>query len=109
MQQYRDRTSRALARYALHTKVFAERARNKRVDAARPAEVTNSDPIHALSQRELEVLQLVADGLTDREIGSQLFITEYTVKGHVKRILDKLGSRNRAHAAAVGYRLRFLR
>jgi DNA-binding NarL/FixJ family response regulator len=52
-----------------------------------------------LSEREQEVLQLVAEGLTDREIGEALGISPRTVGRHVGNILDKLGVRNRAEAA----------
>jgi DNA-binding NarL/FixJ family response regulator len=52
-----------------------------------------------LSERETEVLRLVAEGLTDREIGKALGISPRTVGRHVGSILDKLGVRNRAEAA----------
>jgi DNA-binding NarL/FixJ family response regulator len=52
-----------------------------------------------LSERELEVLQLVADGLTDRDIADALGISPRTVGSHVGNILSKLGARNRAEAA----------
>lgn len=56
-----------------------------------------------LTGREIEVLQLVAEGMTSKEIGEQLFISENTVKNHVRNILDKLGlhSRNEAVLYAV--------
>ena len=53
-----------------------------------------------LSRRELEVLRLVADGLSNKEIGSALCITEGTVKNHVHNALTKLGMENRIQAAA---------
>jgi DNA-binding NarL/FixJ family response regulator len=52
-----------------------------------------------LSEREMEVLRLVAEGLTDREVGEALGISPRTVGRHVGNILDKLGVRNRAEAA----------
>ncbi len=52
-----------------------------------------------LSDRELQVLGLVADGLTDHELGETLGISPRTVGRHVSNILDKLGVRNRAEAA----------
>ncbi len=58
----------------------------------------------ALTGRELEVLQSIAEGMTSREIGDQLFISENTVKNHVRNILDKLGLRSRNEA--VMYALR---
>ena len=54
--------------------------------------------------REIEVLQLVADGLVNREIGERLFLSEETVKSHVRHLLAKLQARSRAHAVAVGFR-----
>ena len=52
-----------------------------------------------ISSREMEVLKLVTDGLTDREIGVALGISPRTVGRHVGSVLDKLGARNRAEAA----------
>lgn len=56
------------------------------------------------TDRELEVLARVADGLSNAEIGLALGIKEQTVKTHVKHILTKLGARNRAHAVAMTIR-----
>ncbi len=60
--------------------------------------------VEALSAREREVLGLVAEGLTNREIGARLGITEKTVKAHVTRVLDKLGVQSRTQAALVAVR-----
>ena len=54
--------------------------------------------------REVEVLQLVADGLVNRDIGKRLSLSEETVKSHVRHLLAKLQARSRAHAVAVGFR-----
>jgi DNA-binding NarL/FixJ family response regulator len=54
-----------------------------------------------LSTRELEILQLVARGLKNREIAEKLFISEFTVRNHVINLLDKLGTRDRTEATAV--------
>ena len=56
------------------------------------------------SPRELEVLQLISDGLVNREIGVRLYLSEETVKSHVRHLLAKLQARSRAHAVAVGLR-----
>ena len=69
------------------------------VREGRPTAVPGADEA-ALSARELEVLRLVADGLSNREIGAQLWITEGTVKNHVHNALAKLGMDNRIQAAA---------
>lgn len=58
----------------------------------------------ALTGRELEVLQCISTGMTSREIGDRLYISENTVKNHVRNILDKLGMRSRNEA--VMYALR---
>ncbi|MFB4312834.1 response regulator [Actinomadura sp. 21ATH] len=55
---------------------------------------------HGLSGREAEVMDLIAQGRTNREIAEQLFLTEKTVKNHVNRIFAKLGVGNRAAAIA---------
>ncbi len=54
----------------------------------------------ALTRREIEILQLVADGLSNKEIGNKLSITEGTVKNHVHNALEKLQLENRIQAAA---------
>jgi DNA-binding NarL/FixJ family response regulator len=54
--------------------------------------------------REIQVLQLIAEGLVNREIGQQLFLSEETVKSHVRHLLAKLQARSRAHAVAAGFR-----
>jgi DNA-binding NarL/FixJ family response regulator len=59
-----------------------------------------------LTRRELEVLALIGEGLSNREIASQLFLTEATVKTHVNRIFAKTGSRDRAQAVAYAHRHR---
>jgi DNA-binding NarL/FixJ family response regulator len=59
------------------------------------------DPRVALSSREREVYHLLCAGLSNKQIGSKLFITEGTVKVHVHHIFDKLGIRSRA-ALAIG-------
>ena len=56
--------------------------------------------IEALSERELEVLQLLAAGKANREIANELFVTPDTVKKHITHILGKLGATNRTEAAA---------
>ena len=58
----------------------------------------------ALTPREREVLDMVAEGKTNREIGDALFISESTAGVHVSNILGKLGASNRVEAAAVAVR-----
>jgi DNA-binding NarL/FixJ family response regulator len=61
-----------------------------------------------LSEREIEVLRHVADGERNRDIGEKLSIAEETVKVHLKRIMDKLGARDRTHSVAIAARRGFL-
>jgi LuxR family transcriptional regulator, maltose regulon positive regulatory protein len=56
--------------------------------------------VEPLSQRELEVLQLIAQGLSNQEIGERLFLALDTVKGHNRRIFDKLQVQRRTKAIA---------
>jgi DNA-binding NarL/FixJ family response regulator len=57
-----------------------------------------------LTERELEILQLVADGLTNREIARRLVLAEETIKSHIRHVLRKLGVSSRAHAVAIAFR-----
>jgi DNA-binding NarL/FixJ family response regulator len=57
-----------------------------------------------LSQRELQVLKLVADGATNREVAAKLFISEASTKTHLLHIYDKLGVRDRAAAVGEAFR-----
>ncbi|MDP9373181.1 MAG: response regulator transcription factor [Chloroflexota bacterium] len=79
---------------AVAAKVIAEFARL--TDPARPRRQPLPEP---LSERELEVLRLLATGASNREIADRLFIAEGTVKNHLTSILGKLGVRDRTQAA----------
>ena len=57
-----------------------------------------SDLLESLSEREIEVLQLVAEGLTNKEIAAKLFLSQNTVKVHTRNINSKLGVNSRAKA-----------
>ena len=55
-----------------------------------------------ITRRELEILELVAQGMSNREIAAKLFVSENTVKTHCSRAFDKLGARRRTQAVQLG-------
>jgi len=63
---------------------------------------TEGDALNSLSKREREVFELLRQGMTNREIAQSLYISEVTVKVHVRHILKKLGVRSRTEAAVLG-------
>jgi len=85
--------------------VFDPRAHAALLAATSPTakgESAQSAPLpDDLTQREVEILALIARGLTNPEIAAQLFLSSHTVKTHISRIFAKTGSRDRA--AAIGY------
>ena len=97
-----------LNRYLARSRQFDEVAA-RRESAGQSAEVIQfTPPMRELEQeptmREIEVLQLISEGLVNREIGQRLFLSEETVKSHVRHLLAKLQARSRAHAVAIGFR-----
>jgi DNA-binding NarL/FixJ family response regulator len=66
----------------------------------RQGDVREQDPLGALSDQERRVLELIAEGMTNRQIGERLFLAEKTVKKYVSSLLAKLGLQRRAQAVA---------
>ena len=62
-----------------------------------------------LSERERQVIEALAEGLTNVEIGERLGISGLTVKSHVSRLCARMGARSRAHAVAIAYQEGVLR
>jgi DNA-binding NarL/FixJ family response regulator len=71
---------------------------------ARPEE--GADPAEALNEKETKVLQLIAEGKSNKQIGSMLFLAEGTVKNYVSRIMEKLHATSRTELAVIALRQR---
>jgi DNA-binding CsgD family transcriptional regulator len=108
----RDELEAALAAAHAHAAVPGSRHLLTAIEAlARRTRVTlpgvresEDAPFPDLTRREREVLALVADGRTNRQIAEELFITDKTASVHVSNILSKLGAANRGEAAALAHR-----
>jgi DNA-binding NarL/FixJ family response regulator len=72
--------------------------------ALMPAFLTGRDKDDMLTTREREILQLLADGMSNADVATQLFISQETVKSHVRHILAKLEADTRTHAVAIALR-----
>jgi len=62
-----------------------------------------------ITRREMEILELIAEGMSNREIAEKLFVSENTVKTHSSRVFDKLGARRRTQAVQFGKEFGLLR
>ena len=79
-------------------------AGKKRIPATIAAHLAEHYSDEALTAREIEVLRQIAGGNRNRDIGERLFISEETVKVHIKHIMDKLGASDRTQAVAIAVR-----
>jgi DNA-binding NarL/FixJ family response regulator len=93
---------KSLLRKELLETIRVVHAGQKRVSPEVAAEIAEHAADDALSPREVDVLRLVARGNANKEIAAQLFLTEETVKSHIRKILAKLGANDRTHAVAIG-------
>jgi LuxR family transcriptional regulator, maltose regulon positive regulatory protein len=87
---------------------FAAEERNRHTESNRSTAATVQTLAEPLSERELEILQLIAQGLSNHEIGERLFIALDTVKGHNRRIFEKLQVQRRTEAVARARSLNLL-
>jgi DNA-binding NarL/FixJ family response regulator len=72
--------------------------------ALMPAFLSGKDQTDMLTAREREILQLLADGMSNADVAAKLFISQETVKSHVRHILSKLEADTRTHAVAIALR-----
>ena len=72
--------------------------------ALMPAFLSGKDQTDMLTAREREILQLLADGMSNADVAAKLFISQETVKSHVRHILAKLEADTRTHAVAIALR-----
>jgi DNA-binding NarL/FixJ family response regulator len=84
-------------------------AGKKRVPAEVAAQLAEHMGFESLTPREIEVLRHIADGNRNRDIAERLFISEETVKVHVKHIMEKLGANDRTQAIAIAVRRGIIR
>lgn len=71
--------------------------------------VAAPDSLHALTARELELVALVAQGLSNDDIAAQLYVSPLTAKTHVNRAMTELGARDRAQLVVIAYRTGLVR
>ncbi len=100
----RDHIGRALEAAASGQAVLDPAVQARLVDVATLPGSGGGPLPDGLTEREAEVLRLIAAGRSNAEIGSELFVSEATVKTHVNRIFAKTGSRDRSQAVAYAHR-----
>jgi DNA-binding NarL/FixJ family response regulator len=96
-------TGQSLITPSMASKLLAEFS-----NLSKKAEARNAVPVPRLTERELEVLRLVAQGMSNKEIASELYISENTVKNHVRNILEKLHLHSRMEAVVYAVREKIL-
>jgi DNA-binding NarL/FixJ family response regulator len=93
-----------LVRKELLETIRAVHRGQRRIHSEVAAEIANHVADDALTAREIQVLELIAGGNSNKLVSTRLCINEETVKGHVKKILAKLGARDRTHAVTLSLR-----
>ena len=109
IQRALEAGARAYVLKSMHPKELVDvirqvHAGKKRIPPEIAAHLAEHYSDEALTGREVEVLQQIAGGNRNRDIAEKLFITEETVKVHIKHIMEKLGASDRTQAVAIGVR-----
>jgi DNA-binding NarL/FixJ family response regulator len=94
---------------ALLAPAVTRRLLDRFADRLPPVDDARHEALARLTERELDVLRLIARGLANREIAERLAVSEPTVKTHVSHVLDKLGLRDRAQAVVLAYEVGMVR
>jgi DNA-binding NarL/FixJ family response regulator len=100
----RDDIRRALEAAAAGQSVLDQEVQSRLVQAVRPRPARPAELPDGLTEREGEVLVLIAEGLSNGEIAERLYVGESTIKTHINRIFTKTQSRDRTQAAAYAHR-----
>jgi two-component system, NarL family, response regulator DevR len=95
----------AIRRVAAGESLLEPSLKARVLERLRNPQANEPDPLGALSPQERRILDLIAEGKTNRQIGTAMFLTEKTVKNYVSHLLTKLGMERRAEAAAYAARL----
>jgi DNA-binding NarL/FixJ family response regulator len=93
---------KSMVRKDLLTAIRAVHAGQKHIQSEVAVQLADHAADDPLTPREVEVLTMIAEGNSNKIIADRLYITEHTVKGHVKSILSKLGASDRTHAVTLG-------
>lgn len=92
---------KATLRRDLLDTIRAVHSGQRRVQTEVASEIANHAADHSLTEREIEVLKLIATGCSNKIVADRLTISEDTVKGHVRNILEKLNANDRTHAVTI--------
>ncbi len=99
-----DELASAVRKAAVREAVLHPRVAARVIKELQGKREDNLNPFTELSERELEVLKLIADGMSNAEMAAKLVLSEKTVKGHVSNILSKLHLADRTQAAVYAWR-----
>ena len=99
----RAQIAQAVRAAATGQSILSGEVQQKLVAAAGPVAAQPIEPPDGLTAREVEVLQLIAEGLANKEIAARLYVSEATVKSHINRLFAKTGITHRAQAVQYAY------